>query len=407
VTLTAKEGVTAKTFDLKLLAAVRTLTAGTTEIAFGDVVVGTTETSTAVFTSTGTVPAEITSATPFGTGITVSGATFPVTLDPGAKLTLSVHFAPTATGAVTGKVTIASNASSSATKLVTVTGTGAAATLRAVTCSYDSLAGPSTDTCEVGLDGPAPSGGLIVSLASNNTAVKVPLSVKVAAKATSASFTATVSAESVAQKVNLTAKAGAIAKSVSLDVLAADRTLSIGTTSVAFGNVAVNTTATQDVTFKSTGSLPVTIGGATLSGADFTASGVTLPTTLKPGQSVTAHLQFKPAATGAVTGKITITSNATSDATSVIDLSGTGTAYQVDLKWEAPTSSADPVAGYKVLRAIGGSSNYTGLNSTVITQTSYLDATVQSGVTYEYVVESVSDDGASSGPSNAIEVTIP
>jgi fibronectin type 3 domain-containing protein len=41
------------------------------------------------------------------------------------------------------------------------------------------------------------------------------------------------------------------------------------------------------------------------------------------------------------------------------------------------------------------------------TQTTYVDSTVQSGMTYSYEVKSVDSSGVESSPSNVISVTIP
>ena len=93
----------------------------------------------------------------------------------------------------------------------------------------------------------------------------------------------------------------------------------------------------------------------------------------------------------------------------MVALSGTGVdvSYQVDLTWDAPTSSPDPVTGYNVYRAPSGSSTYQQLNTTVVTQTSYIDNGVQNGQTYDYIVESVDSSGVTSTPSNMAAVPIP
>ena len=80
---------------------------------------------------------------------------------------------------------------------------------------------------------------------------------------------------------------------------------------------------------------------------------------------------------------------------------------QVDLSWDEPASSPDPVAGYNIYRATGSSSVFKLLNSSVVASTTYVDSTVQSGTTYSYYVESVDDSGMQSVPSNQASVTIP
>ena len=69
----------------------------------------------------------------------------------------------------------------------------------------------------------APTGGLAVSLASDDDGVTVPASVTVAAGVTSASFTANISAVSTPQTVTLTASAGGAVETFALLLNAASR----------------------------------------------------------------------------------------------------------------------------------------------------------------------------------------
>jgi hypothetical protein len=281
------------------------------------------------------------------------------------------------------------------------------ATLSALSCSSVALVGAAADACKVTLTMAAPAGGLTVSLSSDSWAVVVPSAITVPANATSASFTAIVAAVATAKAVTVTAKAGSISKSISLTLEADECGLKINETSIAFGDVAVGATSTQDIVLTSIGLLPVTISSATLTGSGFTLPGTTFPVTLNPGQAMTVNIEFTPKAAGAVTGQLSIVSNSSAGATTVIQLEGTGTLYEVKLAWEAPASSSVPVAGYDVLRAQSGSSSYALLNSTPQTATTYVDSTVKAGITYDYVIESVSSSGAASPPSSAIAVTIP
>jgi hypothetical protein len=209
-----------------------------------------------------------------------------------------------------------------------------------------------------------------------------------------------------------TVRAVAIASGISSLFVAGTYTLQIPTLSmsasnVAFGNVVLNTPATQSVTLTSTGTAPVTINSAALTGMGFAVSGATFPVTLNPGQAVTLIVQFDPAVTGMTSGRLTIASTSSTNGTAVIALSGTGEPHEVDLSWDAPSSSADPVAGYEVYRSSDGGSTYQLVNSTVDTGTAYEDTTVQSGLSYDYIVESVDASGFESAPSNTISVTIP
>jgi hypothetical protein len=189
---------------------------------------------------------------------------------------------------------------------------------------------------------------------------------------------------------------------------AANPQLTISSGSLSFGSVAVNTATTQSLTLTSTGTSPVTVTSAAITGAGFTIVGGGFPVTLNPTQTLTLQLQFKPTAAGAVNGQITISSNSTSGGTTAVALSGTGTAvaHEVDLSWNSPTNSPDPVAGYNIYRATG-SGSLARMNSAPDASVVYVDSTVVSGATYSYVVKSVDSSGMESVASNQVTVTIP
>lgn len=81
--------------------------------------------------------------------------------------------------------------------------------------------------------------------------------------------------------------------------------------------------------------------------------------------------------------------------------------YGVSLTWNAPTNSPDPVAGYNVYRSPSGAYSFVLLNSSVLTQTTYIDSTAENGQAYNYIVESVDANGVTSAPSNIAVVSIP
>ena len=85
------------------------------------------------------------------------------------------------------------------------------------------------------------------------------------------------------------------------------------------------------------------------------------------------------------------------------------TTAQVNLTWDAPSSSPDPVAGYNVYRAPGGSVAWVQLNPTPLplTPTAYSDLGPAEGQTWDYIAESVDALGVTSAPSNMASVVIP
>src|SRR5581483_3046086 len=101
--------------------------------------------------------------------------------------------------------------------------------------------------------------------------------------------------------------------------------LAANPSTAAFGNVLVGNQQTISETLTNTGVSSVTISQASPSGSGFSLSGITTPLTLSGGQSTSFTVTFSPQATGAATGSVTITSDATNPTLS-IPLSGTGIA---------------------------------------------------------------------------------
>jgi hypothetical protein len=233
----------------------------------------------------------------------------------------------------------------------------------------------------------------------------VPVAVTVPVNAASAGFMASTSPVRSAQEV--TAAEGDFA----LQLNAAQRTLilTISPTNIEFGSVTVNTSSTRTVRLTSTGTAPVTIKSGKLSGSGFKMSGATFPVTLNPDLALTLDIQFHPTVTGAATGRLTIESNSSVDDKVVIDLTGKGESaqHQVELSWDKPHDSIIPIVGYDIYRAVGSSSAYHQLNSSLDVHTTYVDTTVQAGVTYDYVVRSVDAFGVESAPSNKADADIP
>ena len=291
----------------------------------------------------------------------------------------------------------------------TVTGSGSSSTLSSVQCAATSIIGANSDSCTVSLTGPAPSTGISINLSSSNSAVAVPASVTIPAGATSVSFSISITAVTTAQSTTINATAGSVSADVVIQLHPSAPMLTVNASSVSFGSVPVSTTSTQSLTLSSTGSQPVTVSAISVTGVDFSITGATLPLTLAPGQSVVVNLVFAPSVSGAEAGQLTITSNSTANPTDAISLTGTGViaAHSVTLTWNAPTSSPDPVAGYNVYRAASGGTAYSLLNTGLDTLTTYMDYSVQSGATYDYIVRSVDAQGVESAPSNTTTATIP
>ena len=414
-TLTASAGGVSESVALQLGTAGAALSASASSVDFGNVNINTTASQQLTLTSSGSSPVTISSVTVAGIGFAVSGFSAPQTLNPNQSLTLNVQFDPSSAGAVTGQLTIASDASGGATTTIALSGAGTILilpTLSSLSCASSSLTGSATDPCTVALSGPAPAGGISVNLQSSSGAVTVPASVLVAAGASQANFTATAIPVSAAQTVTLSANAGAINTTFLLQLSASSPQLNVGAATLNFGDVALNTPATQTVTLLNSSAAPITVSLATVTGAGFSLAGGTFPVTLAAGQATPLAVQFDPAAAGSSTGSLTIISTSLTNPAVVVSLSGTGVlslSYEVNLNWDAPSNSTDPVANYNVYRSADGGYTYQVLNPSPlpVTQTAYNDTNVQEGQSYDYYVESLDASGVASSPSNLATASIP
>jgi hypothetical protein len=391
-------------------------------VSFGSVTVGSPVTQDVTITSTGTAAVTITSVSISGKGFTVSGGTFPLTLNPNQQVTLQVEFDPTATGSAGGQLTVNSNSSAGPVALVSLSGTGAAlpnpqlaVSPGSISFSSVTIGTPTTQSVTLTSTGTAPVtitsaviSGLGFSVSGGNFPMALTPNQQVTLQiqfdpqsAGAATGQLTVSSSSSGNPVSVVTLSGT-------GTAAPSPQLSVSPGAISFGPVTLGSPLTQNVTLTSTGTAPVTVNSIAIAGTGFTVSGASFPVTLNPNLAVTLQVEFNPTATGAATGQLTIKSNSSTGTTTVVNLSGTGAAVQhgIALTWNAPVSSPDPVVGYNIYRSIGGTA-FELVNASVNSQVDYSDTAIQSGLTYTYVVTSVDVLGQESEPSNQASATVP
>jgi len=181
--------------------------------------------------------------------------------------------------------------------------------------------------------------------------------------------------------------------------------LKVSPTSLNFGNVTVGTSARLHLILSASNG-PVTISAAHVNSSEFTLAGLVLPKTIPWGKSLQITVVFTPNASGAASGKLTLTSDA-GNSPNTVALSGTGVAvgsHSTDLSWNP---SKDPVIGYNVYRGSRKGGPYEQINSALNASTDYTDLTVDAGATYYYVVTAVNAEDMESGHSNEVRVVIP
>ena len=101
--------------------------------------------------------------------------------------------------------------------------------------------------------------------------------------------------------------------------------IQVNPTSISFGNVVVGSNCSQSLIISNTGNATLTITQLNVTGATFSASGYTLPLSINAGQQTAITVAFLPTGVGAVSGSVSIVSNAPTSPTSV-GLSGSGIA---------------------------------------------------------------------------------
>ncbi len=160
-----------------------------------------------------------------------------------ATVGASVNVAANATSATFPISTLAVASSTPVTITASYNSVNAVATLTvnppalsAVSVNPTSVVGGNPSTGTVTLTGPAPTGGILVSLGSNNSAVTVPASVTVLANTSSITFQATTTAVATSTPVTITATYASVNQTATLTVtpkslLAIDKTVTKDNTS--------------------------------------------------------------------------------------------------------------------------------------------------------------------------------
>jgi hypothetical protein len=393
------------------------LTVTPTTIAFGSVAVGSEQTQTVHVENTGNETATISKLTISGTGVSVSGMTAPATLAAGQTANLTVTYKPVAAGTLTASLAIASNATDT-NVVVGINATATSSTLAATpsSVSFGNVAVGSDTTQTIRLQNIGTSQVTISAITASVSSIAisgVTLPIKLAS-GTSATLTAAykpTAAGSVTGKITVTSNAVGSPTIVDLSATAAAAAVQLtpSASSLSFGNVTVGSSGTSQLTVKSTGNTNVTISKVTVSGTGFVLGGSAASVILDPSQTESYTVNFDPKAAGAISGTLTITSNAANSPLNIA-LSGTGVKtsasnHTVALTWER--SSTSSVTGYFVYRGTKPSGPFSQLNSSPESSPTYSDSTVSSGQVYYYYVTAVDSSNIQSADSNEVSVTIP
>jgi hypothetical protein len=308
------------------------LTANPASLNFANVQVGGSQTQSATLTNSGVSSLTVSQATLTGSSFTQSGLTLPLTLGAGQSVTFSVVFAPQTAGTFSGNVAFTSDGSNP-TMNFPLSGTGV--TQGTLTSNPTSLAfgnvrvGNNTSLSETLTN----TGGLSLTISAATASgsgfslngLSLPLTLT-AGQSTSFTVLFSPTASGAASgSVSITSNSSTPSLSIPLSGTGVTPgALAANPTTVAFGSVQVGNSANLSETLTNTGGSSVTISQVSSSAAAFSISGLTLPLTLTPNQSVTFTTTFTPISAGASSGSLSVASNASNSPLSIA-LSGTGT----------------------------------------------------------------------------------
>jgi hypothetical protein len=396
-------------FPLSARGATPQLLCSPASLRFGSVTVGKTESLLIALTNTGKTSITISATSVSDSAFQVSGLKLPFEVAAGQSVNLSMVFAPRTDGWMGGEVTFISTASNPKA-ILEMEGAGEKTEgLTAVpsSLSFGGVNVGTTATHSIVVTNTTTLDEVLTTwqAAGSGFSVKGPgLPVVLGAhKSVTLDVTFGPKVTGEAGGSILILLPGVVVPLSGTGVSTAIGKLLTSPASLNFGSADVGTETVKDATITATGG-SVTISSATSSNSEFSISGTSFPLTLNSGESASLKVVFSPTKSGAATGTLTLTSNA-SDTHATESLSGTAVSaeYSVDLSWKASTSS---VAGYNVYRgsAVG---EYSKINSQLDATTNYTDKTVVPGNTYYYAATSVNSAGEESSYSTAIEVKIP
>ena len=410
------------------------LSVNPSSFAFGSVAVGGSKTLSVTLSNTSPVRISLEQASASTAAFTLEQLKLPLVLHPGQSTTLTVTFAPTATGLQSGSISLRGYASlttdndpsgwgrrgwfaDSVSVAAAGTGTSQAATpgsgrLSATpsSLSFGTLAVGSSNSRLETVTNPGGSDITISQITSRSAAFRLgSLSLPTTlAPGRSLTFSVTFTPQSTGNFNSGLSLASNGSNPVLNVALSGAGTgpgrLSLSPASLSFGGVTVGSSKSLTGTLTAS-TANVVVTSASSSSGDFSLSGLALPLTLAAGQSMSFTVTFAPKSVSSTAGSISFAGNAIGPLT--VSASGTGTAapqHSVTVSW---IGSSSTVVGYNVYRGSQSGGPYVAINSSPDSTLAYVDSAVQAGTTYYYVVTSVDSGGVESLYSNEAQATVP
>ena len=339
------------------------LSPNVTSLSFGNLAVGNNATQSVTFTNTGLGAVNISQATVTGAGFTAVGGNPAGQIAVGQSSTVQIQYAPTAEGAVTGSLTIASDASNSPVMIsLSGTGTQTGLTIAPSALSFGSVVVGQSSAQSVKLTNNGNS-NLTINLATvagnafGLSGMTLPKTLGAGQSLNFSAQFAPTGGGAATGSVTFTDNAPGSPQVLTMagSGVTTSSTMTANPGSVAFGNVAVNGNGQQTITMTNTGNASATISAVTASGDGFSVVGFGAPVTLAANQSTSFTAQYVPRSAGSSTGSIIVTSTANNPSVSI---ALTGTGVQGSL-----TANPSSVSFGSLLVGASGSVNVTLTNS--------------------------------------------
>jgi hypothetical protein len=399
--------ILAAILPLRARAVAAELSFSPTNLRYGYVVVGRTESLLVTITNNGGASVTISRVGSSSRNYKISQLKLPKVLAAGRSLDLNVTFAPTATGWRGGYVTVVSNASN---RILDLGLGGSGVNKELVTASPANLSFGKVSMGE--------SATLPVVLTNTRTWKVTLKQLQVSGSAFSvrgATFPLTLAAgQKVKLQANFTPKVEGLTggslfvTGPALDIpvtgtgiTTSKPKLTITPAVLTFGNVVAGTTETLTARLSASGA-SVTISLISSNSSRFAIPGLEFPLTIPAGKELFLNVAFTPQKNGEKSATLSFSCTAANCPASQ-PLTGTGTSPYVDLSW---TASRSQVTGYNVYRKSSNGS-YTKINSRLDPNTTYTDATIVADTTYYYATTAVDSSGHESAYSNQVEVVVP
>ncbi len=319
------------------------ITAAPDPVNFGSQLVNTSSAAqTLTITNTGTADLVVSGLSLGGANagdFSISPASLPVTIAPGAATQISVAFQPLAAGARTASLLIASNAAGSP-KSVALSGTGTAPVFAANPSSVafgnqpvNTTSNAQTITISNTGDGDLVVSNITVTGTNSGEFSVSPTSFTVAPggnAGVSVTFTPTATGARSAA-LSITSNAAGSPHTIPLTGKGTAPVIQLDSAAITFPSQPVNTSNSIVLTVTNTGDAPLIISAVSISGSEaseFTHNAVVgggAQITVAPGASTPITVTFSPLLPGSRTATLTLTSNA-SGSPHTVALSGTATA---------------------------------------------------------------------------------